>query len=122
MSRPDGVPEDQVEGSFGGDVAAARGQGDHQLDLVVEVGRGGGEVELAAVGDHSGGRLGEEERRLAVGVVAHLDGVLGVVAPDAEDPTHREHLVSARRRGASAVVPGRRRTAGWLVRAQRLVA
>ena len=60
-----------------------------ELDLVVDVlaPRRVGElargVEVVRV-------LGEEERRLAVGIVAHLDRVRGVVAADAVDPAHRE--------------------------------
>jgi len=45
---------------------------------------------MSAPGQHRVGRLGEEERRLAVGVAAHLAGVLGVVASDAENAAHRE--------------------------------
>jgi hypothetical protein len=39
--------------------------------------------------------LGEEERRLAVGILAHLAGVGRVVAPDAEDAAHGETSGSA---------------------------
>ena len=41
--------------------------------------------------DGVGGLL-EKERRLAVGIGAHLARVRGVIAPDAVDSPHREYL------------------------------
>jgi hypothetical protein len=38
------------------------------------------------------GILLEEERRFAVGIVAHLDGVGGIIAPDAVNPADWERL------------------------------
>ena len=75
--------------------APPRAQGDDELDLVVQVIGGDWEGQATAVWNDGGGGLHEEERRLAVGVVAHLDRVLGVVAPDAEDPQHGEDGVGA---------------------------
>jgi hypothetical protein len=75
------------------DPLAAASQRDDQLYLVMEVIGRDGEGQATAVRYDGGGRLHEEEGRLAVGVVAHLDRVLGVVASDAEDPEHREHGV-----------------------------
>ena len=55
--------------------------------------------------------LGEEERRLAIGIVSHLAGVVGVVAADAEDAADREEAAAAnghdgllRARGALRVI------------------
>jgi hypothetical protein len=67
---PDRVAEDVVHGLFDGDVGPARLQGDHQLDLVVQV-VGGDRVGDLVAQHHGVGRLGEEERRIAV-VAAHL--------------------------------------------------
>jgi hypothetical protein len=72
------------------DVRAAGLQCDHQFDFVVHVVRQRGVRELAAVGHDGAGRFHEEERRFAVGVVAHLAGVFGVVAADAENAVDRE--------------------------------
>jgi hypothetical protein len=78
----------------GRDVLAARTERHHQLELVVEVlGRG-------RVGDFPRQRqrrrvLGEEEGWLPIGVMAHLSGVVGVVAPDAEHAPHREASLHA---------------------------
>ena len=52
--------------------------------MVEVIGRGR-EWNPASVRHDGGGGLHEEEGRLAVRVVAHLDRVLGIVAPDAED-------------------------------------
>ena len=64
---------------------AALADGDDQFHLVMKL------VALRRVG-HVGvvqqqriGRLHEEERRLAVGVAAHLAGMFGVVASDTKD-------------------------------------
>lgn len=45
------------------------------------------EGDFAFSGNHGVGRLHEEERRLAIRVVAHLAGVLAVVAAHAEHAT-----------------------------------
>ncbi len=52
------------------------------------IGKVAGRVEVVGV-------LLEEERRLAVRVVAHLDRMRRVVAADAVDPPHREARVGA---------------------------
>src|SRR5687768_5513757 len=56
----------------------------------MEIIGGDGERQAATVGDYRRGGLHEEERWLTVRVVAHLDCVLGVVPPDAEDAEHGE--------------------------------
>ena len=56
----------------------------------MEVGGLGRIGHVGAAGQHGIGRLGEEERLLAIGIATHLAGVLGVVATDAEDAAHRE--------------------------------
>jgi hypothetical protein len=89
--EPDRVAEDFVERAFRRDLAAAFLERHHQLELVVHVLRARG-VRERAVGGERIRRLGEEERRVAVRIVAHLAGVLGVVAPDAENPVHREQV------------------------------
>ncbi|MCY1379965.1 hypothetical protein D9M69_677350 [compost metagenome] len=81
-----------------GDVAPALGNGHHQLDLVVVVGclgrvRHGGLL-CGVHGCICG--LHEEEWRIAVGVLAHLSGMGGVVAAHAENAVDREALVAAR--------------------------
>ena len=90
--EPDGVAEDVLERALDRDVAAALGERHHQLELEMDVLGAGRVGEGAAARDQSVGGLHEEERRLAVGVVAHLAGVLGVVAADAEDAVHREQI------------------------------
>ena len=52
--------------------------------------------EVAAAGDDVVGVLLEEERRLLVRVVAHLDRVLGIVPPDAIDAADGKELRSSR--------------------------
>ena len=37
----------------------------------------------------------EEERRLALGIVAHLDGVVGIIAADAINAMNRETPIAA---------------------------
>ena len=89
------VAIDQVHDPVGRHVRAATLQRDDQLDLVVQVLRRlrvgqGGTVHHDRVR-----RLHEEERVLARRVAAHLAGMRRVVAPDAVDAAHREHLVAA---------------------------
>jgi hypothetical protein len=87
----DRVSEYAVERALDRDVHAALVQGHHHLDLVMHVrglrrvGEFPREIEVVGV-------LLEEERRLAVRVVPHLDGVGGVVAADAVDAAHGEGL------------------------------
>jgi hypothetical protein len=54
--------------------------------------RGVGE---AAIGDDIVGVLLKEEGRFLVGVVAHLDGVLGVISADAVDATNGKQVIAA---------------------------
>ena len=90
----DRVAEDAVHGPLDRDVRAAGLQRHDELDLEMHVGAGARIGELP-VGDEGIGVLLEEERRLAVRVVSHLDRVLGVVAADAVEAPHREQLVRA---------------------------
>ncbi len=90
----DAVALDAVERLIELDVAAARLERDHQLDLVVHV-LGERRIGHGRAIRHDGvGGLGEEERRVAH-VVAHLADVLLVVAADAPDAAHRKRLVGA---------------------------
>ena len=77
------------------DVRAGRADGDHQLHLMVQRLRGGRVGHVGVAHHHRVGRLGEVEGRLAGRIAAHLDRVLGVIAADAEDAAHREHLLAA---------------------------
>ena len=85
-------------------VRSAFADGHDQFDLVMQVlGRlriGNGRV----IGHDRIRRLHEKKRRLAVGVVAHLARVLGVVATDAIDAPDREHVAAFhhRQRGRRA--------------------
>ena len=78
----------------------------HEVELVVALRDGG---------------LHEEERRLAVRVVAHLDGVLGVVATDAEDAKHGEDSIRIGDRQGHGVREGDR-IVHWSILIHRLVA
>jgi hypothetical protein len=86
------VAPDEVERPVDRHVLPALAQRHDHLDLVVHVGG------LVGVGERAReievvGVLLEEERRLAVGVVAHLDRVGRVVAADAVDAPHRKDVV-----------------------------
>jgi hypothetical protein len=86
----DGIAVDAIERILDGDVAAATFQGDDQFDLVMNVG-GQGRVGEGATGCKQVVRvLLEEERRLAVRVVAHFDRVGCIVSADAIDPANRK--------------------------------
>ena len=61
-----------------------------QLDLVVEVLRQRRVGHIGAARHHGIRGLGKEERRLTLGVMAHLAGMLGIVAANAIDAAHRE--------------------------------
>ena len=90
----DGIAPDVIEGVFFGNVLAPPADHDNQLGLVVKVlclGRIG--YRLPGI-DHRIGWLGEEERRIAVRVLAHLDSVGGVVAPNTEDTAHRQAVIA----------------------------
>ena len=90
------VTVDVLEGCFRRNIAAARFQRRHQLDLVMIV---LGQRGIGMIGDGTDrdvldriGRLLEEERRLAVGIGSHFARVRRIVAPDAIDPPHRKHI------------------------------
>ena len=90
----DRIAEDAVHGLFDRDVRAAGLQRDDELDLEMHVGACARVGELP-VGAKRIGVLLEEERRLAVRVMSHLDRVLGVVAADAVEAPHRKKPVGA---------------------------
>ena len=91
----DCVTVDMVECLRRGDVPSTLTDRHHQLDLVVEVVRARG-IRDARVARHDGiGRLGEEERRLPIGVRAHFARVRGVVAADAVDAMDGELVGTA---------------------------
>ena len=77
------------------DVAPAFADGDHQLDLVVQI------FCLGRIGDGARriqrriGGFGEKERRLTRRIFAHLAGVRLVVATHAEDAAHGKTGVGA---------------------------
>src|SRR5580658_1871403 len=97
--EPDGIAEDEVECLVDRHVAPAFGQRDHQLDLVLIVLGLGRIGDGAAAGDDGVGRLHEEERRLAVGVMAHLARMLGIVPADAIDAMDGKALATNHRNG-----------------------
>ena len=86
-----GIAEDVAERVLFPNVPSAGSYGGDQLHLVVQIRRAGRVGHVTAARDDGGRRLHEEKRRLAVRVVAHLAGMLGVVAPDAEYPAHGKH-------------------------------
>ncbi len=88
------VAEDVVEGRLDGDVGAAGAEHHRELDLVMHV-LGMGRVGKLARGVEVVGVLLEEEGRLPVGVVAHLDRVSGVVPADAVDAADGKRLAAA---------------------------
>ena len=94
MSRPTRVAEDAVQRLLDAGCPAALAQGHHHLDLVMHVvapaDRGN-----RAVDDEVVRVLLEEERRLAVGIAAHLDRMRGIVAADAIDPVNRKDGIAA---------------------------
>ena len=99
------IAEHMIQRLLDRDVRTAATDGADQFDLVMQVsGVGGVGDGRAALHDGVGG-LGEEERRLAAGA-AHLAGVGGVVASDAEDATHGEAV--------SGPVDGDGGRAGWI--------
>src|SRR5262249_33019744 len=71
------------------DAAAARIQGDDQLDVVMHI-SGGRWIGKDAVGDDVVWVLLKEEGRLLTGIVSHLDCVLGIVTPDAVNAVDRK--------------------------------
>ena len=74
-------------------IRASLADGDHQFGFIVEVLRFGRIGDDLPIFDNGIGGFGEEKRRIAIRVLAHLSCMLGIVASDAEDPTHRETLV-----------------------------
>src|SRR6185437_3614321 len=90
----DGIAEDAAQCLIDGDIAAAAAEGYHQLDLVVQIGGHRGIRDLAGIGYDGVGRLHEEERVLAVRIVAHLARMRRVVAADAIDAANGEGLAA----------------------------
>ncbi len=90
----DAVAIDAVERLFGGYIGAAGLQGQHAFDLEMHVIRQRRIGEILA-GEEIVGVLLEEEGRLAVRIMAHFDGVIGIIAADAIDAADREGLGAA---------------------------
>ncbi len=68
-----------------GDIEAAGADRDDKFHFMVQVAGRRRVGHVGAARHQCVGRLGEEERRLARGIAAHLADVVGVVAADAED-------------------------------------
>src|SRR5918992_1468792 len=85
------IPEHVREGRFGGDAFTAAFQRNHEFDLVMQLFCRGRKRQRASSLYDGTRRLHEEERRLPVGIVTHLNGVLRVVATDAEHSTDWEN-------------------------------
>ncbi len=102
------ITEDMIERGLARDIGAAFGDGRHQFDFMLQVlglgrvGNGG------AVGHQRVARLAEEEGQLTVGIGAHLAGMIGIIAANAENPPH----------GKQSRIAGDRN--GWLPAAARL--
>src|SRR5262249_47433742 len=90
-----GVAINMVERPLGDDVATALGQGDHHFELVMHIGGFARIGKQAAARDKIVGIFLKEERRLAIGIVTHLDRVVGIVASDAINAMDREMLIGA---------------------------
>jgi hypothetical protein len=90
----DAVAPDQVVGRRGLQVVAAALERHHQFHFVMQVLGQRRVRQRRAVARQRVGRLGEEERRLAL-VLAHFLDVLQVIASDAPDPAHGKQLVAA---------------------------
>ena len=71
-------------------VHTARADGDDHFNFMVHVLGQGRIREITVVEDQVVGVFVEEKRQLAVRVMAHFAGVLGVVATDAVNPAHRK--------------------------------
>ena len=88
------MAEDMIGHGLGRDVSAANANGHDEFDLVVQVGglRRVGQVRplRTACVENGVGPLGEEERRLAHRIGPHLAGMIGIVAPHAENPPDRK--------------------------------
>src|SRR5690606_7076458 len=91
----DRISIDMVERAALRDVAPARLQRHHQLDLVMEILGGAGKRHRRAVFHHGVAGLGEEERRLPVRIAPHLAGVCRIIASDTEDAPDREALFAS---------------------------
>src|SRR5438045_3219375 len=81
--EPDAVAPDGLERLLERNVLPALADRDDHLDLVVDVLRADGIGDRRAALHDGIRRLHEEERRLAIRVVAHLARMLGVIAADA---------------------------------------
>ena len=83
------------------DVGAARFQGHCKFDLVMNVLGHGRIGEVTAFGQKIVGVLLKEEGRLTVRIVAHLDGVGGVISTDAINAVDGKGRVRCRAPGGS---------------------
>ena len=101
----DRVAEDDLLGLLGLDVLAHPADDHRELALEADLGRQRRRDDDRVAGADDG-RVGHEEHhRLGRELVAHLGGVVGVVAPDADDLAPRDH-----RREQSHLVDRRRPT------------
>jgi hypothetical protein len=99
----DGVTEDHRQCLCRRHIGTSRPQGQHHFHFMMQIGRGRwiANGDLARTGGHRVTRLAEEKRRLApLCLVAgpHLPGMVGVVAPDAENAPDRKTQVTSRHR------------------------
>jgi hypothetical protein len=88
----DAVAEDVLIRFLGVDAAAALADGHHHFGFIVEVRRLRRIVHVAAARNQRELGLDEEKRGLAA-IAAHFLLVLDVVAPDAEDASHRVEVL-----------------------------
>ena len=84
------MAEDGLARRRPGEVPASRSKRDDEFDLVVQAGGGGRIGKRSSPRDDRRGRLGEEERLVSFRIAAHLNRMVGIVAPDAEDAAHGE--------------------------------
>ena len=89
-----GVAEDASERLLRRNVSPTLAERNDQLDLVLQIASHRRISNLASPGHQGIRRLAEEERRLAR-IGAHLGRVIGIVAPDAVDATHRKPRFAA---------------------------
>src|SRR5690606_31704742 len=90
-----GIAKDVFQRIADRDVAARLTDCDDELDLVMQVGGAWGVRHGGIVRHDCIGRLREEERRLALGILTHLSRMCRVVAADAIDASNRKAVVTA---------------------------
>ncbi len=92
----DAVTPDMIERPVERNVGAAGFQRDNQFDFVMHI-RAFLRIGERTRGIEVAGILLEEEGGLAIGVMAHLDRMGGVIAADAIDPAHRKDAAAGDR-------------------------